>query len=85
MKMRKKNDTAVYSTGTKVIRFLVVLLMSYVADAQKRYLAYAPTIQEFKREIAKAAVAGAFFGVIVEVAVYAGVQVSGKKERNFEG
>lgn len=51
----------------------------YVADAQKRYLAYAPTIQEFKREIAKAAVAGAFFGVIVEVAVYAGVQVSGKK------
>lgn len=35
--------------------------------------------------LAKAAVAGAFFGVIVEVAVYAGVQVSGKKERNFEG
>ena len=31
MKMRKKNDTAVYSTGTKVIRFLVVLLMSFVA------------------------------------------------------
>ena len=30
-------------------------------------------------------VADAFFGVIVEVAVYAGVQVSGKKERNFEG
>lgn len=30
MKMRKKNDTAVYSTGTKVIRFLVVLLMSFV-------------------------------------------------------
>jgi len=62
-----------------------VLDEPYVADAQKRYLAYAPTIQEFKREIAKAAVAGAFFGVIVEVAVYAGVQVSGKKERNFEG
>ena len=58
----------------------------YLLEAVKeRYLAYAPTIQEFKREIAKAAVAGAFFGVIVEVAVYAGVQVSGKKERNFEG
>ena len=49
---------------------------------KKRYLAYAPTIQEFKREIASSC-AGAFFGVIVEVAVYAGVQVSGKKRTEF--
>ena len=74
-------DTVRESIGKKGVH---VLDEPYVADAQKRYLAYAPTIQEFKREIAKAAVAGAFFGVIVEVAVYAGVQVSGKKERNFE-
>ena len=56
-----------------------VLDEPYVADAQKRYLAYAPTLREFKQEIAKAAVAGAFFGMIIEVAVYAGVQMSGKK------
>ena len=62
-----------------------VLDEPYVADAQKRYLAYAPTLREFKQEIAKAAVAGAFFGMIIEVAVYAGVQMSGKKERNTEG
>ena len=62
-----------------------VLDEPYVADVKKRFLAYAPTIREFKREIAKAAVAGAFFGIIIEVAVYAGVQVYGKKERNIEG
>lgn len=75
-------DTVQESIGKNGVH---VLDEPYVADAKKRYLAYAPTIQEFKREIAKAAAAGAFFGVIIEVAVYAGVQVAGKKERNFEG
>lgn len=75
-------ETVQESIGRNGVR---VLDEPYVADVTKRYLAYAPTIQEFKREIAKAAVAGAFFGVIIEVAFYAAVQVYGKKERNIEG
>ena len=69
-------DTVQESIGKNGVH---VLDAPYVADVQQRYLAYAPTIQEFKQEIAKAAVAGIFFGILIEVAIYAGICVSGKK------
>jgi hypothetical protein len=69
-------DTVQESIGKNGVH---VLDAPYVADVQQRYLAYAPTIQEFKQEIAKAAVAGTFFGILIEVAIYAGICVSDKK------
>lgn len=60
--------------------------MSRMWQMPKKGTRLAPTIPEFKHgRLPRQLWAGAFFGVIVEVAVYAGVQVSGKKERNFEG
>lgn len=80
--MRSIEDVMEDAVGKKGVR---VLDQPYVADKEQRLLAYAPTRREFWQEITKAAVAGAFFGIIVEVAFFAALAPNGRREQNKEG
>lgn len=57
-----------------------VLDEPYAADAVQQRLAYAPSEQEFYQEVRKAATAGLLFGVIVEMACYAGFSALRQKK-----
>lgn len=60
----------------------------YVAEPTRRQLAYAPSAEEFREEILKAATAGLVFGVIVEVTLYTGfllLRGKGVREPEKEG